>query len=555
MNILQNMVHNIVKNRFFVMLLVAIGAWFGYRHYMQQRQLAHLVDKLKTEVNSPQAKPACPVVVEDQPPVRGWSDLQTLTKNTVVQVFSHMTQFDWLEPYKTPAQGQSSGSAFFINDQGELITNAHVVNQARAVFIQIPAMGKHRLEVDILGISPDRDLALLRLKPEEFEKVKKELKKIPFLTFGDSDKLNRAEEIMTLGYPLGQQSLKSTTGVVSGREHMNGQYMIQISAPINPGNSGGPSLNDCGQVIGVNTAGFAAAAAQNVNYIIPSNEVQLFLSQLKRLPDDGKAKFLRRPILGLIYNNANDDLAKFLGNPLPSGLYVVETSSGSPLHKVGLLAGDMIYEIDGHRLDEFGEMNVPWSEDKIAITDYISRLMLGDIIHLKIYRSGKPMDITFNLDQAEPPAVRRLFPEYEKIDYEIFGGMVFMQLSLNHVQILLQIAPELARFAELKYQLEPTIIITHVMPDSAATRARSVGVGAVLQEVNGERVKTLEDFRNAVKKSVKNDMVTMKTTENTFAAFPLRKMLFDEKKLSNNYFYKITDFIQGLIDETGVHKA
>jgi serine protease Do len=553
MNKWQSIIHNVFTNRLILLFLLGFGLWFGYKQYVRQQQLQSLVEKLKTEVNAPQMKPTCPAV-DDRPPVRGWSDLQALTKNTVVQVFSHVTQFDWLEPYKTPAQGQVSGSAFFINEQGELITNAHVVNQAKAIFIQIPAMGKRRIEVDLVGICPDRDLALLRLKPEELVEVKKELKKIPTLSFGDSDKLSRAEEIMTLGYPLGQQSLKSTTGVVSGREHMNGQYMIQISAPINPGNSGGPSLNSCGQVIGVNTAGFAAAAAQNVNYIIPSNEVQLFLTQLSRLPDIGKIKFLRRPILGLIYNNANDDLAKFLGNPLPSGMYVVEAASGSPLQKVGLLAGDMVYEIDGHRLDEFGDMNVPWSEDRVAITDYISRLMLQDTVHLKVYRAGKALDFSFKLDQAEPTPIRRMFPDYESIDYEILGGFVFMQVSLNNVQLLIQVAPELARFADPKNQLEPALIITHVMPDSAATRARSVGMGAVLQEVNGEPVKTLADLRNAIKKSIKTDMVTLKTAENTFAAFPLRKMLADEKKLSSNYFYKITDFIQSLIRETGLDK-
>src|SRR4029077_6348495 len=126
----------------------------------------------------------------------------------------------------------------------------------------------------------DRDLALLRLKPEELQLIKETLGKVPMLQFGNSDKVSRAEEIMALGYPLGQQSLKSTTGVVSGREQIGGKYMIQISTPINPGSSGGPSINRCGEVIGVNTAGIMPA--QNVNYIIPSNEVQLFIAQLNQ---------------------------------------------------------------------------------------------------------------------------------------------------------------------------------------------------------------------------------------------------------------------------------
>lgn len=478
---------------------------------------------------------------------RAWSELQSLTKDTVVQVIAQVAQFDWLEPYKTPAQGQGSGSAFFINDKGELITNAHVVNQSKAVFVQIPTFGKRRFEVDVVAISPERDLALLRLKPDDVKLLKEVLKRVPVLTLGDSDKVTRAQEIMTLGYPLGQNSLKSTTGVVSGRERINGQYMIQISAPINPGNSGGPSLDRCGFVIGVNSV--TALEAQNVNYIIPSNEVELFLHQIERLQDNGKIKFLRRPTLGLIYNNANDDLASYLGNPVPSGLYVVDTPAGSPLYKAGVQSGDMIYEIDGYRLDEFGEMNVASIDDKMSITDYISRLLIGDTVKLKVYRKGKELNLSFILDQTEPMAIRRMFPGYEPMDYEIIGGMVIMPLSLNHVQILIPAAPELTRYAELKNQLEPALIITHVMPDSAVTRARIIGLGAVLSEINGTPVKTLADFRAALKKSVKNDMVVVKTTENTIVAFPLKRMLMDEKKLSESYYYKITPHVQELIRE------
>jgi len=551
MNVIRNILHNIVTSKLFLLLVLAGGGWFAYRCYRQHQVTVALLEKLKQEANVP----ACAIAPEqepldERPVVRAWHDLQSLTKDTVVQVIAQIAQFDWMEPYKTPSQGQVSGSAFFINDRGELITNAHVVNQARAVFIQVPSLGKRRLEVDVLGICPERDLALLRLKPDDFALVQKTLKKFPVLQFGDSDKVARSEEILTLGYPLGQNSLKSTTGVVSGREHINGQYMIQISAPINPGNSGGPSLNRCGQVVGVNTAGFTAASAQNVNYIIPSNEVLLFLGQLEKLPATNGIKFLRRPVLGLLCNNATDELAAFLGNPLPSGLYIVDTPVGSPLQKIGITAGDMLYELDGHRLDEFGDMNVPWSEDRISIADYVSRLMLGDTVHVKVYRKGKLLDLSFVLDQCDPTPIRRMYAGYEKIDYEIIGGMVFMQLSLNHVQHLIAMCPELSRYAELKHQTEPALVITHVMPDSAATRARSVGIGAIISEVNGKSVKTLDEFRAAVRLGIKDDRVTIRTTENTFTVLPLSKMLADEKKLSDNYYYRITEFVQSLLKET-----
>lgn len=525
--------------------------WFVYKQQRDQQLMTIQLQQLQASLISQAdaAQPAC-ATGPGAAAVQSWSDIQILAKDTVAQVISQVAQFDWLEPYKTPAQGQGLGSGFFINQDGELITNAHVVNQAKAVFIQIPSLGKRRLEVDVIGISQDRDLALLRLRPHELALVKEVLGRVPTLPFGNSDKVSRAEEIMALGYPLGQQSLKSTTGVVSGREHIMGRYMIQISTPINPGNSGGPSLSRCGQVVGVNTAGIYPA--QNVNYIIPSNEVQLFLSQLAQLPEPevGGIKFLRRPCLGVMFNNATDDLAHYLGNPLPGGVYVVETLPGTPLHKAGVKNGDMLYEINGHKLDVFGDMGMPWCEDKISIMDYVSFLMLGEDVHLKIYRHGKEMSFVFKLDQSDPNGVRRMYPGYESIDYEVIGGMVLMQLSADHIQLLMPVAPELARYADPKSQIEPAVVITHVMPDSAATRARSIGVGAVLAEINGEKIKTLDDARKAIKKGSKQEVMTMRTTENTFAALPMQKMLADEQKLSDNYYYRITPFVRNLLDES-----
>src|SRR5262249_23942749 len=150
---------------------------------------------------------------------------------------------------------------------------------ATSVWIQIPSLGKRIIDVTIVGVCPERDIALLKLTPESEQLVRSLLGKIPYLPFGDSDGVHRAEELLALGYPLAQHTLKSTTGVVSGRENITGQAVIQMSAPINPGSSGGPSLNRAGQVIGINTA--TILGVQNANYIIPINEVKIVLDDLR----------------------------------------------------------------------------------------------------------------------------------------------------------------------------------------------------------------------------------------------------------------------------------
>lgn len=471
-----------------------------------------------------------------------WSALQKKLKDTVVQVFSQIAEFNWVEPYKTPSQSEATGTAFFISPQGEMVTNAHVVDQAKVVFIQIPSLGKRRFEVDVIGVSPERDLALMKLKPQDVTTIKKELNKdvIPSLKLGDSDTIDRADKIMALGYPLGQQGLKSTTGVVSGREHISGQHFIQISAPLNKGNSGGPSLDWKGEVIGVNSA--IIQNAQNVGYIVPINEVKLFLEQINSVPDQEGTKLLRKPFLGVLFNNANDNLTRYLGNPPPGGLYVVEIYEGSPLHKAGIRAGDMIYKINNNGVDIYGEMNVPWSkEDKVSIIDYVSRLKIGQDVNIDFYRKGALKQANFKFTQSERPPIRRVYPGYEKIDYEMIGGIVIMPLTLNHILLLAQFAPELVQYADLKKHLEPALLITHVLLNSPASRARCIGAGTIVSEVNGEKVKTLDEFRKALKAHMKSGYLTIKTTENIFLVLPLKEILENERRLSATYFYPLSE--------------
>ena len=532
------------------LVLIVFGLLL-YKQYKQQQTTQQLLENLKSEQRCYRSPEAVGSQLAAPGEITCWSDLQVLTKDTVVQIFTQGAQFNWLEPYKAPNQFQVSGSGFFVNADGSIITNAHVVSEAKSVSIQIPSLGKRRYDVDVIGVSPERDLALLKLRQPDHDRILKELGKMPVLNLGDSDKVHRADEIMALGYPLGQQSLKSTTGVVSGREHIGGDYMIQISAPINPGSSGGPSLSLHGDVIGVNRAGIMEA--QNVGYIIPSNEVKLFLRQLEQVPVINSIKFLRRPFLGVLFNNATEYLTSFLGNPPPGGLYVVETYKGSPLHKAGILPGDMIYEIDGHVIDVFGEMNVPWSEDKISIVDYVSRLMLGDKVNLVIYRSGTRKEISFAFSQVELAPIRGIYAGYEKIDYEILGGMVVMPLALNHLPLLLQNAPELVHYMEFKNQMEPALIVPHVLPDSFALRSRTLVRGAIIQEINGEKVKTLDEFRKAVKKSTDSGFLTVKTSENVFTVFPFQELLAEEQKLAQNYFYQLSPFVRELL-ETNKHE-
>jgi serine protease Do len=537
---------------FFVLVsTIAVMGLGIYKLYCEQLVLSDTVSRLKSppqnniaiELQKQMDIPCSNEIIEKTTTKAApWRPIQEQSKDTVVQIFAQIAEIDLLQPYKTPQQYSVCGSGFFINEEGDLITNAHVINQACAIWIQIPSLGRRIIDVELVGMTPDRDIALLRVTEEGLQIIRKVLGKVPYLNIGDSDLVHRSDEVLALGYPLGQQSLKSTTGVISGRE----QHMIQMDAAINPGSSGGPLLNEIGEVIGINTSG--VNEAQNVGYAIPINELKIVL------PDLYKTTLLRKPYLGVLYNNASDSLTEYLGNPQPGGCYIVEVVKTSTLYKAGIKPGDMLYEIDGHQLDIYGDMSVPWSEDKISIIDYVSRISAGAIVHLIVYRNGERKEISVSFDLTELPPIRKIYPGYEPIDYEVVAGMVVMQLTVNHINIMIQNIPGLAKYSEVKNQSEPVLIITHIFPNSQLYRTRTLTVGSTISELNGIKVTTLPELRDALKKSMNDKFITLRATDNLMrvsdnllVALPFEKILEEQTMLSHDYHFPISTTVKELI--------
>ncbi len=462
-----------------------------------------------------------------------WLQIQKTLQNTVVQLIATKSDRNILQPYKVPNASVSSGSGFIISEDGEIVTNAHVVNQA-TIMVQMPAFGKHQFEVDLIGIMPEKDFALLKLRPDDKALIEKTLGKLSYLPLGDSDTVLRSQEILALGYPLGQESLKSTTGVISGRE----SGMIQMSAPINPGSSGGPSIDVHGKVVGINSSG--VVEAQNVGYIIPINDFKTFLSDLRA------GGLVRKPYIGIYQSMATPELVKALGNPEPGGTYVVDVLHDSPL-KGQLKSGDMIYEVNGIPVDLYGEMVVPWSEDKVSTAEYIARLRAGQKVSILAYRNGEKKKFACTFDRKELSPIRQVFPGYEELPFEAFGGYVVMPLMINHLPHLIKVAPGLAKYTEEKNQAKPVLVVTHVMPDSPAHRARLRIVGSVLKKVNGQKVATLDDLRDALLHS--GDQITVETSDNILVALSKDKVLRQEGMLAQTFGYHVTPGMKQLLEK------
>jgi len=527
------------------MLCLVLGT-ISYKLFEYHRQLRELLSVVQQDgsVGSLEQNIVIPTVSEKLVgKSQLWRPVQETVKDSVVQIFVQCAELDMFQPYKTPRQFAASGSGFFINENGEVVTNAHVVRHAKSIWIQIPSLGKQIIDAKVIGEAPERDLALLQITEEGKKIIKQELGEIPFLKMGNSDFVRRTDEVMALGYPLGQQSLKSTTGVISGREG----GLIQIDAAINPGNSGGPLMNLNGEVIGINSSKIIGSNVDNVGYMIPINDCRIVLSDLR------KVKLLRRPFLGILFNNATETLTEFLGNPHPGGCYVTEVIENSTLHKAGIENGDMIYEINGHRVDVYGDMNVVWSEDKISLIDYVGRLSLGEDINFVFYRNGQRKTTSVKFTEGVLPAIRPVYPWLEHVDYEVFAGMVVMELTGNHIRGLVNQAPGLMYYAEIKNQMDPVLVVTHVFPTSQLYRTRTIVPGATISEVNGMKVSTLDLLRTAYK-SGNGKCITIRATDrftrasdNVLVVLPYEKVLQEEAQLARTYHYPLSETSQLLL--------
>ena len=480
---------------------------------------------------------------------RDWQYAEEKSKNTVVQVFAQHTTFNWLEPYKAPQQSQGMGTAFFIDKEGHLLTNFHVIDQAKSIQIGIPALGKKLVDATVVGTCPESDVALLKLTDEGLEEVYRILKKVPFLKLGDSDALYRTQEVLALGFPLGFRYLKGTVGVIAGREFLDGMCYMHITAPINQGNSGGPLLNRLGEVVGVNTAvisiyndGERQMAAQNVGYIVPINDIKAYLKSMH------SQKLVRKPVFGTAYNNSTLELTRSLNNPMPGGLYINDVVKDSVADKIGIKVGDMLYEINGFSVDQFGDVSVEWrSSEQVSLEEFLVRLPIEAPLNVVVYRKGKKVVLKGTYQELALPPIRYIYPDYEHeaIDYEIFGGLCIQQLRVNHFKYLSQ-TPLLQEYMRPDRQDKEVLVITRILPGSYIHKIRCLYEGALLDEVNGKPVRNLKELRKALEDSIKKGEVALKTKDKVYTVVSLDAILQDEERIARDFVFSTTKTMQTL---------
>lgn len=480
--------------------------------------------------------------------LKGWRIAESKAQNAVVQVWSQKTEFNWVEPYKSPEQYQVCGSAFFINENGDLLTNFHVVNQAKSVFINVPSLGKKLLEVKVIGVCPELDVALLSLTQESYDTMYDTLGQITYLELGDSDALSPTQEVLALGFPLGFRYIKSTVGVIAGREYYAGEGIayLHITAAINPGNSGGPLLDKDGKVGGINTA--IIREAQGIGYIVPINEIKSVLPHLYQ------SKLYRKPFLGIAFNHATNEHSASLNNPVPGGVYINYVHKGSAAEKAGIKIGDMLYEVNcsagSYKIDEYGDVKVNWrTSDKVSVSELLMRLSAGEPLNLVLYRNGEKLDINCSFDVPDLRSIRWIYPDYEadSLKYITIAGMCCMQLRKNH--FIRESREDRARLLQQslkKYQIKDSkfkeaVVITQIFPGSLIHKVDCFRSGTVIKTVNGKKIHNLDQLEQALLISATTKELAITDEDNVATVLSLDKILKDEPRLARDFMFPISD--------------
>lgn len=282
-----------------------------------------------------------------------------------------------------------SGSGFIITHDGYIVTNKHVVSDTDAEYTVVTKDGE-KYPARVVATDPFNDVAIVKI----------DVRDLPVVSFGDSDKLKLGQSVVAIGNALGEFQNSVTTGVVSGigrnitafggAQTENLSEVLQTDAAINPGNSGGPLSDLDGNVIGVNSA--VSLEGQLIGFAIPINQVKKVVDDVKEF---GK---VRRAFLGVRYSLVTAELAQAENLPVDYGALLVRGANsrepavvpGSPADSAGLKAGDIILELEGQ---------------KITLEKTLSAMMRernpGDQVALKIRRGEQEFTVSATLGDAQ----------------------------------------------------------------------------------------------------------------------------------------------------------
>lgn len=367
-------------------------------------------------------------------------------------------------PDQQMQRSEALGSGYIISADGYIVTNNHVIDGADD--IEVETFGHKTFKAKLVGRDLKTDVALLKVDSKD---------PLPFVSFGDSDKMRVGDWVVAMGNPLGQ-GFSVSAGIVSalGRE-LNGTYdnFFQTDAAINKGNSGGPLFNVNGEVIGMNTAILSPSGGSiGIGFSMASNVVSKVVDQLKQYGET------RRGWLGVRIQDVSQDVADAMGLPAAKGALVTDVPDG-PGKDAGILSGDVIVSFNGKEV-----------KDSKELVRVVADSPIGETVPVVVLRDGKSQDLSVKLGrredaeaQSEPAADKSTTPE--KPQTGIVLGLTLQPFT-----------DDMAADLGMKEGDKGLV----VMKVDVASEAYTKGLreGDVISEAGQQKVATLKDLKAQV---------------------------------------------------------
>ncbi len=423
-------------------------------------------------------------------------------QKSLVRITATAVEPDYRAPWNAGGLQRGVGAGFVISNN-RILTNAHVAANSRYLTVERDG-DPNKYPATVQFVANDCDLALITVSAPDFFK-----NMIP-LKFGGIPALEST--VSAYGYPIGGERMSVTTGIVSRidfqlytHSSVDQHLAIQISAQINPGNSGGPVMQD-GKVVGVAFQGYSGDVAQGVAYMIPTPVINRFLK------DISNGHYDEYPDLAITYAKLqNPAQRRFLGlKDDDRGVLVSSVVAAGPSDGI-LRAGDVLLEIDGHPIAS--DANVELEGERPQFEEVVERKFKGDSVKFDILRDKQPMTVTINLYKPWPYSVQG--HSYDvRPRYLLYGGLLFQPLNLDMLEAYRSTDLRLRHFFEyfileqIYLQHPDVIVLSNILPDPINTYLAPYR-GAIVDEVNGKKIRTLDELANAFAEAPERIIIRM----------------------------------------------
>ena len=396
--------------------------------------------------------------------------------NSIVKIHTSASVSNYKHPWQTSNIFRYVGSGAIIEDN-QILTSAHVVSGAKFLEVQKENDPKKYI-ASVKYISHQADLAIVEVEDKIFFNDTKPLKL--------SKKLKTRDEITVLGYPLGGQTISTTTGIISRIEYTNyvwsNEYLlsIQVDAAINGGNSGGAALDKNGDIVGI--AMMRLKNADNISYIVPSVIINTFLEDIK----DGKVDGFGSDGLTINYIN-NDSIKEYFGLKNGDGILITKVPYGENNFRVN----DIILELDGKAVAN--DATIDSSFGRVHCNLVLHQKQIGDKVQFKVLRDKEIISFDYIIKNIEPLITNEFDKEPR---YLIFGGLAFTPLTKNYISA---IGSNTSGINNLFYNIdkskdfnEAVVWIQDSFPHEVNRGYYSQGY--IVEKVNGVKVQNFKHF-------------------------------------------------------------